>query len=273
MGFQKPLIRRVNSERTSLILSHLGGIQLGNSRIHAVNKALRHHGSRSATLRVHQRRGNLHRHTGRLSITAHLTGEETIRQQVSRGKLRLMFGNDLVELWIDSGNKAVMYRSVQLVSQQLSGTLHIGTTIGAGRTSGTLHHRAVAGSPTSLFQAGAGQSGKTCIRSQRLANTNTLNTAIACGTTQIHLSVEAGRQQNRHDHAGLIIGQRGCGIINAGRVHIHICGVDTVLHTVITLGKQELDLLTNQRDSFTTGDRVSAVRSCDYIQNSHISIV
>ena len=62
MGFQKPLIRRVNSERTSLILSHLGGIQLRNSGIHAVNKALRHHGSRSATLRVHQRRSNLHRH-------------------------------------------------------------------------------------------------------------------------------------------------------------------------------------------------------------------
>ena len=184
-----------------------------------------------------------------------------------------MFGNNLVELRINRGNKAVMYRSVQLVSQQLSGTAHVRTTISTRRTRSTLHNRAVTGSPTSLFQAGTGQCGKARIRAQRLANTNTLNTAIACGTAQIHLSVETGRQQNRHDHAGLIIGQRGCGIINAGRFHIHICGVDTVLHTVITLGKQELDLLTNQRDSFTTGDRVGAVRGCDYIQNSHISIV
>ena len=184
-----------------------------------------------------------------------------------------MLSNHLVELRIDSGNEAVMHRGVQFLSQQLSGTAHVRATISTRRTRSTLHNRAVAGSPTSLFQAGAGQCGKARIRAQRLANTNTLNTAIACGTTQIHLSVEAGRQQNRHDHAGLIIGQRGCGIINAGRFHIHICGVDTVLHTVVTLGKQELDLLTNQRDSFTTGDRVGAVRSCDYIQNSHISIV
>jgi len=184
-----------------------------------------------------------------------------------------VLGNDLVELRIDSGNKAVMYRSVQLVSQQLSGTLHIGTTIGAGRTSGTLHHRAVAGSPTSLLQSGAGQSGKTCIRAQRLTNADALNTAIACGAAQIHLSMEAGRQQNRHDNAGLILRQGGCGVINAGRFHIHVCGVDTVLHAVVTLGKQELNLLTNQRDSLATGDRVGAVRGCDYIQNSHISIV
>ena len=184
-----------------------------------------------------------------------------------------MFGNNLVELRINRGNKAVMYRSVQLVSQQLSGTAHVRTTISTRRTRSTLNHRAVAGSPASFLQTGAGQRGKARIRAQRLANANTLNTAIACGTAQIHLSVEAGRQQNRHDHAGLIIGQGSCGIINAGRFHIHICGVDTVLHTVVTLGKQELNLLTNQRDSLAAGDRVGAVRSCDYIQNSHISIV
>lgn len=264
MGFQKPQTK---------LGEQLGGVQLRNSRIHAVNKALRHHGSRSATPRVHQRCSNLHRHTGRLSITAHLTGEETLRQQVGRGKLRLMFGNHLVELRIDSGNEAVMNRNVQFLSQQLSRTAHIRATISTRRTGSPLNHGAVTGSPASLFQAGAGQCGKARIRAQRLTDTNTLNTAIACGTTQIHLSVETGRQQNRHDHTGLIIGQRGCGIINAGRFHIHICGVDTVLHTVVTLGKQELNLLTNQRDSFTTGDRVGAVRGCDYIQNSHISIV
>ena len=184
-----------------------------------------------------------------------------------------MLSNHLVELRIDSGNEAVMHRGVQFLSQQLSGTAHVRATISTRRTRSTLHNRAVAGSPTSLFQAGAGQCGKARIRAQRLANTNTLNTAIACGTAQIHLSVETGRQQNRHDHAGLIIGQRGCGIINAGRFHIHICGVDTVLHAVVTLREQELDLLTNQRNSLATGDRVGAVRGCDYIQNSHISIV
>ena len=184
-----------------------------------------------------------------------------------------MLGNHLVELRINRGNETVMHRNVQLLSQQLSRTAHIRATISTRRTGSPLNHGAIAGSPANFLQASASQSSKARIRAQRLTNANTLNTAIACSTAQIHLSVEAGRQQNRHDHAGLIIGQRGCGIINAGRFHIHICGVDTVLHTVITLGKQELDLLTNQRDSFTTGDRVSAVRSCDYIQNSHISIV
>ena len=184
-----------------------------------------------------------------------------------------MFGNDLVELRINRGNEAVMHRNVQLLSQQLSRAAHVRATISAGRTRRTLNHGAVAGSPASFLQAGAGQRGKARIRAQRLTDADALNAAIACGTAQVHLSVEAGREQNRHNHAGLILGQGGCGIINAGRFHIHICGVDTVLHTVVTLSEQELNLLTNQRDSLATGDRVGAVRGCDYIQNSHISIV
>ena len=184
-----------------------------------------------------------------------------------------MLNNHLVELRINSGNEAVMHRNVQLLSQQLSRAAHVRTPISTRRTGSTLNHGAVTGSPASLLQTGAGQRGKARIRAQRLANANTLNAAIACGTAQIHLSMEAGRQQNRHNHAGLIIGQGGCGIINAGRFHIHICGVDTVLHTVITLSEQKLNLLTNQRDSLATGGRVGAVRGCDYIQNSHISIV
>ena len=178
-----------------------------------------------------------------------------------------------MELRINRGNETVMHRNVQLLSQQLSRTAHIRATISTRRTGSPLNHGAIAGSPANFLQASASQSSKARIRAQRLANANTLNTAIACSTAQIHLSVETGRQQNRHDHAGLIIGQGCCGIINAGRFHIHICGVNTVLHAVVTLSEQELNLLTNQRNSLAAGGRVGAVRGCDYIQNSHISIV
>ena len=85
--------------------------------------------------------------------------------------------------------------------------------------------------------------------------------------------MEPGREQNRDNNAGLVLGQSCRGIIHAGRFDINISLVHAVFHTVSTLVQQGTHLFANQGDGFTAGSGVGTVRGRENIQNSHAPIV
>lgn len=85
--------------------------------------------------------------------------------------------------------------------------------------------------------------------------------------------MEPGREQNRDNNAGLVLGQSRRSIIHAGRFDINISLVHAVFHAVSTLVQQGTHLFANQGDGFTAGSGVGTVRGRENIQNSHAPIV